>query len=163
MKNVAIILSMLAVTVIGCGPKVDRIAEKAALRAVVDSLEIAFETNSTELLAALFSHDSDNVFFGTDSAERFVGYEQFIEAHKRVFASIDKGSQLTSREVVVDIDQAGDAAWISFLMDWKGNSDGQVFEFIGLRFTVVLEKGSGKWNIVHIHGSVPVSGQAVAY
>jgi len=117
MKNITIVVAMLAIATSGCGPEADIGAEKAVLRAVVDSLEIAFETNSTELLAALFSHSADNVFIGTDSAERWVGYERFIEAHKRVFASIEKGSKIASREVAVDIDKTGDAAWMSFLMD----------------------------------------------
>jgi ketosteroid isomerase-like protein len=163
MKELAIVAAMLTITFTSCGPEADIGAEKAVLRAVVDSLEIAFETNSTDLLGAVISNGSDNVFFGTDSAERFVGYEAFIEAHKRLFASIDRGSTIASREVVVDIDKTGDAAWMSFLMDWEGKSQGQAFSFEGLRFTAVLEKQNGKWEIVHLHGSVPVSGQAVRY
>ena len=163
MKNIAIVVAMLAITITSCGPKDDIVAEKAVLRGLVDSLEIAFETNSIDILAGVFSHGSDNVFFGTDSAERWVGYDRFIEAHRRVFASIEKGSQITSRDIAVGIDKTGDAAWISFLMDWKGKSQGQAFSFEGLRFTAVLEKQNGKWEIVHFHGSVPVSGQAVRY
>jgi uncharacterized protein (TIGR02246 family) len=163
MKNFVIFVVILVLTFCSCAPKADIEAEKAVVRAVVDSLEMAFETNSPELLAKLFSHSPDNIFFGTDSAERWVGYDHFIEAQKRAFASIEKGSQVTSREVVVGINESGDAACISYLMDWEGKSQGQAFTFEGLRSTVVLAKQNGKWNIVHLHASVPVSGQAIKY
>ena len=163
MKENAIAVAMLAITLASCGPKADIVAERAVLRGLVDSLEIAFETNSIELLGAVFSHGSDNVFFGTDSAERWVGYDRFIEAHRRVFGSIERGSKIATREVAVDISKTGDAAWMSFLMDWEGKSQGEAFSFEGLRFTAVLERQNGKWEVVHFHGSVPVSGQAVRY
>lgn len=163
MKNIVIVVVILVLTLCSCAPKVDTNAEKALIRAVVDSLETANETNSPELLSRMFSHSPDNIFFGTDAAERWVGYDQFIDAQKRAFASIEKGSQATMREVAVGIDKSGDAAWISGLMDWKGTSQGQAFAFEGLRLTAVLENQNGKWTIVHLHCSVPVSGQAVKY
>jgi uncharacterized protein (TIGR02246 family) len=163
MKYLAIIGVALVITFCSCAPKPDFLAEKARVRAVVDSLVTCNETNNPELFAKLFSHSPDNVFFGTDSAERWVGYVPLMEAQKRSYASIDKGSQITAREVVVGIDKSGDAAWVSCLMDWKGKSQGQAFAFEGLRLTIVLENQNGKWEIVHVHGSVPVSGQAIKY
>jgi ketosteroid isomerase-like protein len=163
MKTLVILTVLLLLAFIGCAPKADIQADKAAVRAIVDSMVIAMETNNLDVLTRIFSHSPDNVFFGTDSAERFVGYESLIDATKRQFASVEPGSQMTLRDVVVGISTDGDAAWVSYLADWKGKAQGQPFTFSGLRGTAVLEKQNSKWSIVHAHGSVPVSGQAVKY
>ncbi len=163
MKTFMILTMLVSLAFCSCAPKADIQAEKAAVRAIVDSLETAMETNNPDILARIVSHSPDNVFLGTDSAERWIGYEPFIDAEKRSFASVEQGSQVTSRDVVVGVNTEGDAAWVSYLMDWKGKSQGQPFAFSGLRLTAVLEKQNAKWSIVHIHCSVPVSGQAVKY
>jgi ketosteroid isomerase-like protein len=163
MKTLVILSTLLLLAFFSCAPKADIQAEKAAVRAIVDSLKTAFETNNSDILARVFSHSPDNVFFGTDSAECWVGYEPFIDAQKSSYASIEQGSQITFRDVVVGINSGGDAAWVSYLIDWKGKSQGQPFAFTGLRVTAVFEKQNSKWSIVHTHGSVPVSGQAVKY
>jgi ketosteroid isomerase-like protein len=163
MKTSVILTVLLLLAFIGCAPKADVQADKSAVRAIVDSLMIATQTNNLDIFARIFSHSPDNVFFGTDSAERFVGYESLIEATKRQVASVEPGGQMTLRDVVIGISTDGDAAWVSYLTDWKGKAQGQVFTLSGLRSTLVLEKQNSKWSIVHAHGSVPVSGQAVKY
>ena len=163
MKNFIILLIATSIIVSGCTQKVDIEAEKTAVRVVINDMEKAFETNDPELLSMVISHSPDNIFFGTDAVERFVGYDNFIEAQKQFFASVEKGSEITFHDVVLDIDKSGDAAWVSGLMDWKGMSQGEAFAFEGLRMTIVFEKQDDKWVIVHMHGSVPVSGQAVKY
>jgi ketosteroid isomerase-like protein len=163
MKTLVILTVLLLLAFTGCAPKADVQADKAAVRAIVDSLMIATQTNNLDIFARIFSHDADNVFFGTDSAEHFVGYESLIDATKRNFASVEPGSQMPLRDVVVGVSKGGNAAWVSYLCDYKGKSQGQLFAFSGLRATLVLEKQNSKWSIVHMHGSVPVSGQAVKY
>jgi ketosteroid isomerase-like protein len=163
MKTLVILTMLLFLAFIGCAPKADVQADKAAVLAIIDSLKTASETNNSDIFARIFSHSPDNVFFGTDSAEHFVGYESFIDATKRSFASVEPGSQMTLRDVVVGISSDGGAAWVSYLCDWKGRAQGQPFAFSGLRCTAVLEKQNSKWSIVQLHVSVPVSGQAVKY
>ena len=163
MKNFIILVVATILIVSGCTPKVDIEAEKAVVRVVLDDLEKALETNDLELLSKLYSHSPDNIFIGTDMAERWVGYDSFIEAQKQFFVSVEKGSEITSHDVVLAINKSGDVAWVSYLMDWKGKSSGEAFAFEGMRITIVIEKQDGKWVIVHSHGSVPVSGQMVKY
>ena len=163
MKTLVILTASLLLAFCSCAPKADIPAEKASVRAIVDSLKTAWETNNSDILARVFSHSPDNIFFGTDSAEHWIGYEPFIDAQKRSFASIEQGSQITLRDVVVGINSGGDAAWVSCLMDQRGKSQGQPFAITGLRFTAVFEKQNSKWSIVHVHASVPVSGQAIKY
>ncbi len=163
MKNFIILVIAAFLIMSGCTPKVDIDAEKTAVRLVIDDLEKAFETNDLELLSKLFSHNTDNIFIGTDAAERWVGYDRFIEAQKQFFISVEKGSEITFNDVVLDINKSGEAAWTSYLMDWKGKSQEEPFTFEGIRMTTVLEKQDEKWLIVHLHGSIPVSGQMVQY
>ena len=163
MKNFIILVIATFFIISGCTSKVDIDAEKTAVRLVIYDLEKAFETNDLELLSKLFSHNADNIFIGTDAAERWVGYDSFIEAQKQFFVSVEKGSEITFYDVVLDINESGDAAWISCLMDWKGKSQEEPFAVEGGRMTLVLENQIGTWVIVHIHGSIPVSGQIVQY
>jgi uncharacterized protein (TIGR02246 family) len=158
-----ITLITLLVMNISCQKKVNIDAEKTAVNAVINDMEKVFETNDAELLSKIVSHNPDNIFLGTDAAECFVGYDNFMEAQKRFFISVEKGGEMTFRDVVTKIGKNGDVAWVSCLMDWKGKSQGQPFAYEGLRMTIVLEKQDGKWLIVHLHGSVPVSGQSVKY
>ena len=163
MRNFAILMVSTVLLVTECAPKVDIEAEKTAVRAMIDKMEKAFETNDPELLAEIISKSPDNVFFGTDAAERWVGFDNFIEAQKQFFATVDKGSEITFHNIVLGIGKAGDTAWMSSTMDWKGTSQGEPFTLEGLRMTAVMEKQDGKWVIVQMHGSVPVSGQAIEY
>jgi len=163
MKNFIILATIMFMIVIGCSSKINNEAEKTVIQSIVNDVEKAFETNNPELLSKIFSHSPDNIFIGTDAAERWVGYDAFIEAQKRFFTSIETGSQITFRDIVLSINKSGDTAVVSHLMDWKGKAQGEPFNFEGLRETIVLEKQNGKWVIVHVHGSVPVSGQAMKY
>ena len=156
-------LITLLVIIISCQKKFDIEIEKSAVNVVINDIEKVFETNDAELLSKLVSHNPDNIFFGTDAAERFVGYDNFIEAQKRFFSSVEKGGEITFRDIVTKIGKNGDVAWVSFFMDWKGKSQGEPFAYEGIRMTIVLEKQEEKWLIVHLHGSIPVSGQSVKY
>lgn len=57
---------------------------------------------------------------------------------------MEKGSEITFHDVILDINKSGDTAWVSCLMDWKGKSQGKAFAYEGLRMTIVLEKQDGK-------------------
>ncbi len=102
------------------------------------------------------------VTFGTDAAERWIGYEPAENALKRQFESVEE-SQGTTRERVIVVHRSGEVAWWSELRDWKGKAQGESVSEEGVRLTGVLEKRNGHWVIVQVHASVPVSGQLVKY
>ena len=143
-------------------PAVDIEAEKASVKSVLEMINTAFETENMEMFSKCFSRNPDMVIFGTDAAERWVGWEAFAEAQKQFFEAQEESS-LSIRDLVIHVHEGCEVAWVSYRMDWKGKALGEPFDFSGIRFTGVLEKQGGKWVVVQWHGSVPVSGQAVEY
>ena len=152
MKTLLVLTASLLLIFCSCAPKADVQADKAAVRAIVDSLVIATETNNVDLMARIFSHRPDNVFFGTDSAERFVGYESFIEAAKRQVASVEPGGKMTLRDVVVGISPDGDAAWVSYLADWSGKrkDSHSLFVVSGARSSLKSRTPSGALSMLTV-------------
>jgi len=141
---------------------VDLEAAKVAVNSVLDQWIQVIDTENLELFSKLMAHDPDMVSFGTDAAERWVGYESLENSMKKQFESTEENKG-TSRERVITVHKSGEVAWWSELWDWKGKAQGQPFVLEGMRLTGVLEKRNGNWVIVHVHASVPVSGQAIKY
>ncbi len=141
---------------------VDLAAAKVAVNSVLDQWIRMVDTENPELFSKLVAHDPDMVSFGSDAAERWVGYESAQNAMKKVFESVEE-SKGTSRERVIVVHKSGEVAWWSELWDWTGKAQGESFALEGSRLTGVMEKRNGNWVIVQVHASVPVSGQAVKY
>ena len=143
-------------------PVVDIEAEKTAVKALIDDFVKFWETEDMELFSKVFAHDDDMVVFGTDAAEHWIGWEQFKESAQKQFESMEN-IQLTTRELGIKVHKSGEVAWVSFLMDGKGEAMGEPFSLEGVRFTGVMEKRNGDWVIVQYHVSVPVAGQVIKY
>lgn len=141
---------------------VDLEAAKAAVNSVLDQFIQAYETENIELFSKIMAHDPDMVIFGTDAAERFVGYESIENSMKKQFESYEE-TKVTSRDRVIKVHKSGEVAWFSELWDLKGKAQGQPYALEGFRATGVLEKRNGNWVTVQWHASIPVSGQAVKY
>jgi uncharacterized protein (TIGR02246 family) len=142
--------------------QVDLEKEESAVRATINQLWQSWETGDINLISELIAHDPDIVIFGTDAAERWVGYEEFRTAAEQQFAAMES-VQISAYDEVFKIHNSGDVAWCSSIADIAGVSMGEDFEMAGLRFTAVLEKRDGKWMIVQAHFSVPVEGQLIEY
>ena len=134
----------------------------AGPKAVVDEFNKIFESEDMAAFDRVFAHDADAVSFGTDAAERFVGYDALKKSVESQFASFD-GSKLTVRDEVVKASRGGDAAWFSEVVDWDTKAGGEAVSLKGCRFTGVLEKRDGEWKVIQFHASMPVQGQAAQY
>lgn len=146
----------------GCGRKADNAAQLNEVKVVINGMIHAIESEDMGLLSKLFAHDEDMVNFGSDAAERWVGWDALKDSVQKQFNSFDK-TKLTVRDQVVKISPLGDAAWFSETVDWDLIAEGQPTQLKGTRLTGVLEKRKGNWVIVQFHGSVPVSTQAAKY
>jgi ketosteroid isomerase-like protein len=135
---------------------------EAGAKAVVDQFNKIFESEDIAAFDRVFAHDADAVSFGTDAAERFVGYDALKKSVEAQFASFE-GSKLTVRDEVVKASRAGDAAWFSEVVDWDTKAGGEAVSLKGCRFTGVLEKRDDGWKVVQFHASMPVQGQAAQY
>jgi len=141
--------------------QVDLESERTAVRAAVNQLWQSWETRDLNLTSEVVAHDPDMVIFGTDVAERFVGYEEFTTAIEQMFAAMKM--QTSFHDEVSRVHDSGKVAWYSGVAEVEGTSGGEDFTIAGLRFTAVLEKRDAKWVIVQCHSSVPVAGQLVEY
>lgn len=134
----------------------------AGAKAVVDQFNHLFESEDMAAFDRVFAHDADAVSFGTDAAERFVGFDELRKSVTAQFASIET-TKLAVRDQVVKASRGGDAAWFSEVFDWDLKAGGEAVQLKGVRFTGVLEKRDGEWKVVQFHASVPVQGQAAQY
>jgi ketosteroid isomerase-like protein len=142
--------------------QVDPKIEETATKEVMKKFWQSFETSDINLVSEVMAHDLDMVIFGTDAAERWIGYEEFRTAMEQQFAAVES-LQASLHDEAFKIHHSGEVAWYSGIADFKGTSMGEDFEIANLRVTAVLEKRDAKWVIVQYHGSVPVAGELVEY
>jgi len=162
MKNFILFVAVAFLMISACTQKVDLEAEKTKVKAVVDQLIQVLETEDMELYSKITAHDTDMVNFGTDAAERIVGWEALNELMQKQFAASET-SKLSVKDQVIKVHDSGKVAWFSETIDWDVISQGQVVKLKGLRATGVLEKRNGNWVFIQSHYSVPVGGQAFQY
>lgn len=158
-------LTLIVMTAFGCAPRqeaVNRAEEELAVKAVVNQLTTALESENMNLLSQTMAHDAVMVNFGTDAAERWVGWDALAGAAQKQFDSFED-TQLSVRDQVIQLSAGGDVAWFSEVVDWDMNAGGQPVQIIGSRFTGVLEKRADGWVCVQFHVSAPVAGQAARY
>jgi ketosteroid isomerase-like protein len=163
-RSLSIYLVSAMVLIAGCttAQKVDVGTEKAQVRQVLNEYQQVFENGDTTLFFRIMAHDSDMVNFGTDAAERWVGWNELKESTKQQMATFHNTSLVISDQVI-HVAPTGNIAWFSEVGDLNTTVGDQPVEVRGMRVTGVLEKRAGEWLFVQIHHSVPVSGQAVEY
>jgi uncharacterized protein (TIGR02246 family) len=163
MKNLfALFLSVIFLAMSSCAEKVDLEAEKAKVKSVVDQFAQTIETEDIELFAKITAHDADMVNFGTDAAERWVGWEALKESVEKQSAAFEN-TKLSVKDQVIKVNPSGNTAWFSELADFDLVAQGQPVSLKGARITGVLEKRNDNWVFVQFHVSVPVAGQAAQY
>lgn len=162
------LVAFLAVLGVSCAPPpeapppVDLAAEQAAVAAVLDQFDQMWVNEDLDLLSRIFAHDPDMVNFGTDAAEIWVGYDALRASMVAQFEAYSN-TQVTTHDRVIRVHGDGAVAWFSQLWDVQVETGGEAVVLEGMRCTGVLEKRDGAWLLVHIHASVPVSGQAMTY
>jgi uncharacterized protein (TIGR02246 family) len=137
-------------------------AEVTAVRAVLEKVVRAWETNDGPLFAGIIAHDSNIVAFGTDAAEHFVGWDALKASVDKQFSTYT-GTKVVVRQRDIKLAAGGSVAWASEVLDLSTRSGSEPVTLAGMRVTTVLEKREGTWLIVTFHYSVPVAGQAIKY
>jgi ketosteroid isomerase-like protein len=141
---------------------VDLGAEETAVKAAIGQFWQSFEASDIALMSEVVAHDPDMIIFGSDAAERWVGFEAFKTAMEQQFASVETLATSLHHETF-KVHDSGKVAWYSGVADFKGIAMGEEFEVADHRVTAVLEKRDAGWVVVQYHGSMPVTGQLVEY
>lgn len=136
--------------------------EKAEVKAAIDRFFQAMDTQDMEAMSALLAHDAEMVHFGTDAAERWVGWEALREATEEQFEALESYT-VSVRDQVIRVGPSGRAAWFSQVMDAEVETEHGTYRLDDARLTGVFEKRGGRWIFVQSHLSLPVDGQAVEY
>lgn len=163
MKNLfAVFILALFFIFNSCTQKVNLEAEKSNVKSIVNQFSLALETEDMDLFAKVMAHDPDMVNFGTDRAERWVGWQKLKESVEKQFASFDN-IKLTVKDQVIQVNRTGNSAWFSEVVDWDMTIQGESNHIEGSRITGVLVKRNGNWVCVQFHTSIPISGQVAQY
>lgn len=126
--------------------------KKAVLKTVSDAMK-AYIAGDAEQAMTFYAKDKDVVVIGSDKNEIFKGPAQLKKAFP---ATVKPFSKLTYKAKPYEVSACGNVAWVSGAGVYNGITGGKKFHMDG-RFSCILEKRAGKWLIVHLHYSAPVS------
>ena len=128
--------------------------EKVAL--VLEKYVIANEKQDMGLIKEIWAPETDIMIFGTNSDEQLIGWEQIRDAVQRQF-NLFEDTYISVHDQVIQINECGNTAWFSEIVNYNFIYQGEAKQFEGVRFTGILEKFNGDWFIVQSHMSIPAS------
>lgn len=140
----------------------DRLEELAEVKRVVDRFGRMWEDEDMEAFANVVAQDASILIIGTDSAEIWMGYEEYRDARQRQYDSFEN-VEFNTYDQHIALSESGTVAWFFERFDLFLIAQGDPVSVENVRLTGVLEKRHGYWRIVQLHNSVPVLGQAARY
>ena len=150
-RLILILLGTGLVLVAACQSKVNQVAERQRIKAVLDSYITSIETENIDLYAKILAHDQDMVNFGT-SEPPIVGWDSLKKIIEDQNAALSQ-TKITASDLAIQISEEGNFAWATDLWDFKAMMGDQAIQ-IPVRCTWILEKRNGEWVIIHFHKSV---------
>lgn len=135
-------------------PDVDIEKEMSDIRMLLEQYELARESEDFATVEHLWAQDENIVLFGTEGDEQLVGIDAIKKAMSRQFDEVEN-TLINISDQKIMINKAGTTAWFSEVLDYNFIYLGEDMAFEGIRFTGVLEKRDGKWQLVQGHLSVP--------
>ncbi|MBE9481173.1 MAG: nuclear transport factor 2 family protein [Bacteroidetes bacterium] len=130
--------------------------ELANIENILDQYVIANENQDLSLIEKIWASDEDIILIGTNSDEKLVGWKAIKKAIKNQFKEF-KDTYIAVSDQIIKINDTGNTAWFSELLNYNFIYNGKAQSFEGIRFTGVLEKKENNWEIVQGHLSIPVS------
>jgi len=124
------------------------------IRLLLSQYVKALESEDVQQLSQLFAEDDDVVTVSVHIPGIVRGPEGLIATAKGWFAAVQDIKVVVHNEVI-KVNQAGNAAWVSFTLDQSHAFPNRQerFEFKGTRVTWGLDKRNGKYSIVQGHWS----------
>lgn len=131
--------------------------EKTAVRKTIeDCIKWPFPQKNKGRLVGSCAHDSSFFIFHPDSRSTIVGWEAFRKMIDEFFMDEELKPERTDiKDMRINLSQSGDVAWFSCLLDDIGEYKDSKWEWLGCRWTGVLEKRDGNWLITQMHFSLP--------
>ena len=160
MKKILIILVIAAFAVSCCNESkkndvavnIDKEMENVAL--VLENYVIASEGQDIDLIKEIWAEEPDIAIFGTTSNEQLIGWEAISNTMQRQF-NASQETYISVRDQKININETGNTAWFSEVINYNYVYLGEAKTYEGLRFTGVLTKKNEEWRIVQSHMSIP--------
>ncbi len=129
-------------------------AETAKINAVLDKYITANETQNIRLIEEIWAIDEDIEAFGTAAGERLQGWDAIRKVFVHQFNSFTD-TYISARNRSIHIDNSGNFAWVSQILNYNYLVDGVQKRHEGIRYTAVLIKTGNDWKMVQMHLSLP--------
>ncbi len=158
-KYFILLLTIGLLALISCREEqkeVDIGAEKAAVENVLEKYVLANENQDFSLIEQIWADDDDIVLLGTDGDEKYKGWNQIKSAIQHQFSEFED-TYISVLDQVIKLNSTGNTAWFSETLNYNFIYHGEAMSFEGIRFTGVLEKNEGMWEMVQGHLSIPVA------
>jgi ketosteroid isomerase-like protein len=154
--------SLLAVCAAGLGvagqtaPAVlpDAVAgEKAEISRAIDASIGWAMTKDRALLERVIVHDPDLFIFHPGADDTVIGWNAFVPNIDFFMDPRFKATGYEVRDQRINLSRSGDVAWWSAILDDCGEWQGKPGCWKDTRWTGVLERRDGRWQIVQMHFS----------
>jgi len=114
-------------------------------------------TKDTTALFNTFVPDSSLFIFSPDSASTLTGFQSIKDLANNVWMTDHfKALECNIRDLRINFSKGGDVAWYSCYLDDISEWDGRRSGWQNVRWTGVMEKREGKWQIMQMHFSFPI-------
>lgn len=138
--------------------EIDIRAEKTKIKAVLEKLDMALQTENMKLFSEVFAHDQDIIIIGPDFREKAIGWETLSKMQTQPFRDLEN-LVISLIDQKININNSGDAARYFRVLDTRFVKSNLPFQLKGIRETGVLKKEKENWVIVQQHTSAPVNDQ----
>jgi hypothetical protein len=135
---------------------IDVAAEKEKVALVLEKYVIANEKQDITMIHNVWAAEPDIVVIGTNSDEMLIGWDAIKDVMERQFSSFED-TYISVHDQIININDTGNTAWFSEILNYNYIYQGTALQYEGLRFTGVLQKRDGEWLIVQSHMSIPAT------
>jgi len=127
--------------------------DKAEIARAIDASIGWAMTKDRDLLESVIAHDEAFFSFHPDADSTVVGWSNFVPQFDFWMNPAFKATGYEVRDLRINLSRSGDVAWWSAILDDCGEWQGKPGCWKDTRWTGVLEKREGRWQIVQMHFS----------
>ncbi len=158
MKQIIIIL-ILSLILFSCKHEeevilIDLKSEKSIIEETIKNTIAWAKDKDTSLLYSIIAND-ENYLEVHPSSNVVKGISQFKEAERFWLDSRFKHVSFETWDMHINISQDGTVAWYYCMLNDINDWDGQSASWENTRWTGILEKRDGSWQMVQMHFSYP--------
>ncbi|MFA6127248.1 MAG: nuclear transport factor 2 family protein [Bacteroidales bacterium] len=152
-----VLLFLLVLLTFSCKPRVTPGEEIQSVLSVIDSNIGWAKTKDTALLYSTMIRSDDLFFFQPDSESTIEGFNSFRKMTEEFFLRPEfQAVRHELKNPRIHLSKSGTCAWFSAYLDDINTWKGKEIAWRNVRWTGVLEKSKGRWEIVQMHFSFPV-------